>query len=576
MLSLIANRLSCEPLPILAPTRESFLRNFLSSKSSRHNVNSEMRGSIALLVILLCNTYDIYCIAFSPVSSGLNSAGFEQPSIANSIRRKVHIERIKQLQKSKDPRGIVKYVEDNVFHGKKGGFTDEDQEAVVQGMYSITKLQSPKHFEPLLQVWNAMTQPDERPSPASPLVARARVNTHSALRVLRLLTRSNRMADAERLCTSIGVHLHKNPSAQERDTTKPPRTIKNKDVISVVPKASINNAVAASTPPSRHGDEDSAPIEHTKLRALADMAVGYALNNSFHKTCTTLDIMSADRGTIDLGISKLIFRKFLENAPLKKTVESMRSLISLSGLSDIESNQLFLGKVIKSFDFIKGAVSLDTMPDSGVPEVTFMGRSNVGKSSLINLLSNRKKLAYTSKTPGKTSEFNYFEVKCRAFLGSMSNKIEHGASSDSSSARSRQKLQMLDRFHIVDTPGIGYAEKSKADIAKWSETLDGYFTDRPQLRCLFHLVDSRHGLLEADLDRLNKAQDLPESTDYCIVLTKVDKSLGPKSLRSIIDSIESQVYSIVNSRSVPILCTSSVDRTGTLGLWAQILSSIMN
>jgi GTP-binding protein len=562
-----------------------------------------MVGILVLLVALVLHASDIYCDAFSASNFGSISSGFQQSAVANGIRRKVHIEQIKKLLQSKDPRAIVKYIEDNIYHGKKGAFTDEDQEAVVQGMYSITKLQSPQLFEPLLQVWNAMTQSDGSGDLDSNRPSRAPVNPHWALRVLRLLTRSNRMADAERLCCSIGVDPP-HPSIATKNSQRLKESNNSEHITSE--SASIKGAISSSVslPQMNDGIQGSAQASGlTKLRALSDLAVGYSFNNSFHKACATLDMMAAEKGTIDLGISKLIMRKFLENSTLKKSVECMHRLISLNGLNDLESNQLFLGKVIRSFEFIKGAVSLDTMPqDDAVPEVAFMGRSNVGKSSLINLLSNRKKLAYTSKTPGKTSEYNFFEVQCRYFIdqgGKVDGKPNNGIDSGVKGARgsvgtgvssstggtgtgisskpsARQRLQTLDRLHLVDMPGVGYAEKSKVDIARWSDTLDEYLTGRAQLKCLFHLVDCRHGLLEADVERLSALQSLPKSVDYCIVLTKVDKSLGQGNLRAIVDKVRDTIASVSNGRDIPILLTSSVDKMGTLGVWAKIFSSIMN
>ena len=88
---------------------------------------------------------------------------------------------------------------------------------------------------------------------------------------------------------------------------------------------------------------------------------------------------------------------------------SSSAFLSCSGLDDNESVQLLTSAYMRQIDFIKGAVSMKTLPqDHDYPEVAFIGRSNVGKSSLINMISNRKGLAFTSKTPGKTSEFNYF------------------------------------------------------------------------------------------------------------------------------------------------------------------------
>jgi GTP-binding protein len=133
-------------------------------------------------------------------------------------------------------------------------------------------------------------------------------------------------------------------------------------------------------------------------------------------------------------------------------------------------------------------------------KAAFIGRSNVGKSSLINMISNRKGIAFVSKTPGKTSEFNYFDAKGRV---GMKNE-KH-------------------RFYLVDLPGVGYAEVRKELRASWLVLLRDYVVNRETLRIVFHLIDSRHGILDTDEDCLSLLEVLPEHVQYVIVLTKVDK-----------------------------------------------------
>lgn len=139
-------------------------------------------------------------------------------------------------------------------------------------------------------------------------------------------------------------------------------------------------------------------------------------------------------------------------------------------MTDLEHQKKMLHRGRKLFggsiDFVMGAVSLETLPAMDRPEVTFAGRSNVGKSSLINALTKRKDLARTSNTPGRTQELNYFK------LGE-ENKMP---------------------VYMVDLPGYGYAKVSKERVRKWTHLVKTYLTGRANLRRIFLLIDSRHGI----------------------------------------------------------------------------------
>ncbi len=139
--------------------------------------------------------------------------------------------------------------------------------------------------------------------------------------------------------------------------------------------------------------------------------------------------------------------------------------------------------------FERGVVAMDHLPDADRPEVAFAGRSNVGKSSLINALFNRKNLARASAEPGRTRELNFFA------LG--------------------------DVIRVVDLPGYGYAKASKDAIAAWTKVTQRYLRGRPGLTRVFLLIDARHGLKAPDLEVMAELDRA--AVVYQIVLTKADK-----------------------------------------------------
>ena len=141
-------------------------------------------------------------------------------------------------------------------------------------------------------------------------------------------------------------------------------------------------------------------------------------------------------------------------------------------------------------DFVLGVAGLEQLPEADRSEVAFAGRSNVGKSSLINALTGRNALARTSNTPGRTQQLNFFD------LGG--------------------------KIYLVDMPGYGYAKVSKQQRNEWDKLIRNYLRGRPNLRCVFILVDGRHGLKDSDEHLMSMLDEAAVS--YQIVLTKCDKS----------------------------------------------------
>ncbi|MDT2084832.1 MAG: ribosome biogenesis GTP-binding protein YihA/YsxC [Planktomarina sp.] len=152
--------------------------------------------------------------------------------------------------------------------------------------------------------------------------------------------------------------------------------------------------------------------------------------------------------------------------------------------------KLFSGPV----NFLKGVVAMDGLPEADRVEVCFAGRSNVGKSSLINAITNRKGLARASNTPGRTQEINFFE------LG--------------------------DKRYLVDLPGYGFANAPVAVVEKWQRLLKSYLSGRPNLRRAFVLIDSRHGIKPVDeeiMQLMNRS-----ALTFQVILTKIDKIKQPE------------------------------------------------
>ena len=144
---------------------------------------------------------------------------------------------------------------------------------------------------------------------------------------------------------------------------------------------------------------------------------------------------------------------------------------------------------IKEVEFIGSFERESQCPQTKVPEYAFIGRSNVGKSSLINMLCNRKGLAKVSNTPGKTQTINYFRVD--------------------------------DSWHLVDLPGYGYAKISKKMRGKWEDMIERFLITRSQLQVIFLLIDSRHDLQSIDLEFMNWLGE--RSVPFVLVYTKIDK-----------------------------------------------------
>lgn len=151
--------------------------------------------------------------------------------------------------------------------------------------------------------------------------------------------------------------------------------------------------------------------------------------------------------------------------------------------------------LVKSAEFVCSNTEVDKLPDPTIPEYAFIGRSNVGKSSLINALTNKKGLAKTSQKPGKTQLINHFIINGNWFL--------------------------------VDLPGYGFAQTSKKNRADWERFIRKYLLNRENLQCIFVLIDSRHEPQKIDVDFCCWLGE--KGLPFMLIFTKADKQSGVKS-----------------------------------------------
>ncbi|MGB4107576.1 MAG: ribosome biogenesis GTP-binding protein YihA/YsxC [Alphaproteobacteria bacterium] len=187
-------------------------------------------------------------------------------------------------------------------------------------------------------------------------------------------------------------------------------------------------------------------------------------------------------------------------------------------------------------DFIWGAARPDNLPDATLSEIAFAGRSNVGKSSLINALTNRKDLARTSNTPGRTQQLNFFKIR--------------------------------EKFILVDMPGYGYAKVSKTQKAEWEDLIFSYLRGRPTLRGVMLLIDSRHGLKDVDRE-LMKMMD-KAAVAYRIVLTKTDKA---ENLGETIETIKTELKT--NTAAHPEPVSTSAQEKGGIKELQEIIAGLI-
>lgn len=186
--------------------------------------------------------------------------------------------------------------------------------------------------------------------------------------------------------------------------------------------------------------------------------------------------------------------------------------------------------------FVAGAASVASLPEFSEPEIAFIGRSNVGKSSLVNALVGQNKLAKTSQNPGHTKQLNFF--------------------------------LLAERLMLVDMPGYGYAKVSKTRKSEWDMLIASYLCGRPTLKRACLLIDSRRGVMAHDDEFMSMLDD--SAVNYQIILTKMDtltKTEESKILQTVADALKS--HAAAHPR---IIATSSKDKQGIEGLQEELFA----
>ena len=207
---------------------------------------------------------------------------------------------------------------------------------------------------------------------------------------------------------------------------------------------------------------------------------------------------------------------------------------------ELDEKKKELGRLLfsKETSFVKGVVDMPGLPNPDKIEVCFSGRSNVGKSSLINALTGRKGLARASNTPGRTQEINFFSIP--------------------------------DNHYLVDLPGYGYANAPIKVVEKWQNLLKRYLAGRQSLRRAFVLVDSRHGVKKVDTEIMSMLDS--SAVTFQVVLTKLDK-VKEKDRENILEQVRASLQK--HPAAFPEIILTSSERGGGIPTLRSIIAMLV-
>jgi GTP-binding protein len=253
--------------------------------------------------------------------------------------------------------------------------------------------------------------------------------------------------------------------------------------------------------------------------------------------------------------------------PCNLAYSVLTAMSSFPSDNDDSIYEALSNSLVRRVLFVTGAVNMAGLPPPDRGEAAFIGRSNVGKSSLVNMVTNRKSLAYTSNTPGKTQQFNFFTVNDKPGREKefrYGDKVEGKKDDDS--------------FYLVDLPGFGYAKVPDKQKNQWMAFMGEYLESRKNLKVVFHLIDSRHGPIDEDSNIMKQVgETLPANVAYVIVLTKADKNVkgnaaknGSNKPGKVSIDVMNKLREVMHENNVgkaPVLLTSAENKLGRDEVW---------
>lgn len=252
--------------------------------------------------------------------------------------------------------------------------------------------------------------------------------------------------------------------------------------------------------------------------------------------------------------------------PCNLVYSALNAMTAFPSTNDDRTYEILSNSLVRRVVFITGAISMAGCPEADRGEAVFIGRSNVGKSSLVNMITNRKSLAYTSKTPGKTQQFNFFAVNDKP---EKEREVRYG--DDIKGEKDP------DSFYMVDLPGFGFAKVPEKQRQEWSRFMTEYIQTRKTIKVIFHLVDSRHGPTAEDARIMKQIGEvLPKRVTYVVVLTKADKNIkgvaktnDGKVARNVMDSLR-ETMKQHRLGNAPVILSSAETKLGRDDLWRYL------